>query len=159
MDNQKLRRKGLKRCHNCKEVKAETYFSQRKGKRLSRYCTACDEILGVVRAEQRNAASNAYYSLNREQVREAAVWQRLRIRYGVTRKWFENTLEEQGGVCKICGKTNDSGKRLHVDHNHETGKVRGLLCFRCNHRLGVLENREWVEAALAYLAEHEELNG
>lgn len=158
MDNQRLRKNGLKRCHNCKEVKAETCFSQRKSRHLSHYCNVCDEILGVVRVEKRVAASSAYYALNREQVREAAVWQRLRIRYGVTREWFEETLEAQGGVCKICGQTNDSGKRLHVDHDHGTGKVRGLLCFRCNHRLGVLENREWVEAALAYLAEHEELN-
>lgn len=62
-----------------------------------------------------------------------AIWQ-LR-RYGITVEQFNAMLVIQKGRCAICGKFNGS-KRLCVDHNHETGKVRGLLCDPCNKVLG-----------------------
>lgn len=58
---------------------------------------------------------------------------------------------EQGGVCKICA-TDSPAPRSHfsIDHCHETGRVRGLLCLRCNNNLGWLENVS-VGRVLAYL--------
>lgn len=151
----KLRRHGLKQCCRCLGEFPFTRFRRTPKGVLAHKCSDCEVAASV----QSVVGRKAYYEANKDWIRERGVEQRLRSRYGVDLEWFESKLEEQGGVCKICGKTNDSGKRLHVDHDHQTGKVRGLLCFRCNHRLGVLENREWVEAALAYLVEHEELNG
>lgn len=58
--------------------------------------------------------------------------------------------EIQDGRCYIC----DSKARLCVDHNHDTGEVRKLLCDRCNTQLGIIENAEFLEKALAYLEEH-----
>lgn len=47
---------------------------------------------------------------------------------------------EQGGVCAICGRRPREGTHLHVDHDHETGRVRGLLCFSCNVAVGQLQH-------------------
>ena len=58
--------------------------------------------------------------------------------YGINLKQYTQMLKDQNGVCKICGGTN-KGKTLHVDHNHKTKRVRGLLCFRCNRGVGYLE--------------------
>jgi hypothetical protein len=60
-------------------------------------------------------------------------WARgLRYRFGMTPDDYERILASQGGVCAICGKPPKPGKHLAIDHNHSTGNVRGLLCFRCN---------------------------
>jgi hypothetical protein len=60
----------------------------------------------------------------------------LKRKYGLTLEEYDALLEEQAGGCAICGGTNPSGFRLAVDHNHETGEVRGLLCTNCNFVLG-----------------------
>lgn len=65
----------------------------------------------------------------------AQCYHRLR-RYGVSPVEYEQMLDLQNGRCGIC---DDPMVEPHVDHNHETGRVRGLLCERCNLRLGWLE--------------------
>ena len=60
--------------------------------------------------------------------------------YGVSIEWFNNTFIKQNGVCAICKQP--STKRLHVDHDHETGAVRGLLCHNCNIILGMAKDSE-----------------
>jgi len=81
--------------------------------------------------------------------------------YGVTREWYEKTYLDQNGNCAICGiPDKESGrKRMSIDHNHKccpTGRGcqkcrRGLLCTKCNTRLGVLELGEWVKQEKFYL--------
>jgi len=58
----------------------------------------------------------------------------LRRDYGITEAQYEAILAQQNGVCAICFRP-PKKLRLGVDHDHKTGRVRGLLCFRCNHRL------------------------
>jgi hypothetical protein len=58
----------------------------------------------------------------------------LKGRYGITPQHYDLMLKEQGGACAICGEQPDG--HLYVDHCHTTGKVRGLLCQRCNTGLG-----------------------
>lgn len=65
----------------------------------------------------------------------------LRNRYAITVERYNEIFEEQKGVCKICG-TPPNGKDLVVDHDHMTGKVRGLLCFSCNFGLGEFKDDE-----------------
>ena len=79
----------------------------------------------------------------------------LEKKYGITRDQYNIRLKVQEGVCKICGGTNKSGRALHVDHNHITGKVRALLCFRCNVNLRLVENKELLQRSLDYLKEYE----
>jgi hypothetical protein len=69
-------------------------------------------------------------------------------RYGLTREEHAALVEEQGGKCLIC----DKPKPLVVDHDHNTGRVRGLLCRKCNVAIGMLEDDVMaVERAAAYL--------
>lgn len=61
-------------------------------------------------------------------------------------------VASQGGVCRICANKPPNGKRLCVDHDHETGAVRGLLCQKCNTAIGMLnDDPALVERALDYL--------
>lgn len=75
---------------------------------------------------------------------------RLRNGYGITVEQYEEMLKRQKGGCAICGKR-PGKKRLHVDHNHETGQVRGLLCAKCNGDLQVLESPGRADALAEYL--------
>jgi hypothetical protein len=78
--------------------------------------------------------------------------------YGISSEDYDTLLREQGGVCAICHQESDTdGKnaRLHVDHDHVTGKVRSLLCYRCNVAMGFLsENKDRIYQILDYLNVH-----
>jgi len=75
---------------------------------------------------------------------------RYRRLYKITLEEYETMFEEQGGSCAICG--NPSGVSLAVDHDHITGKVRGLLCWSCNSAIGLLgDTAESVMKAVRYL--------
>ena len=61
--------------------------------------------------------------------------------YGITQEDFDRMLAEQEAVCALCGGPPTRGhKRLCVDHSHETGRVRGLLCHSCNLGIGKLND-------------------
>ena len=76
---------------------------------------------------------------------------KLRDRYDLAPEEYEFLLALQGGVCAIC-KTNNDKRNLHVDHEHASGAIRGLLCQRCNRGIGLLgDSYEAVERALRYL--------
>lgn len=79
----------------------------------------------------------------------------LRYKYGISLAEYDQLLAEQNNGCAICAKTPEqNGRRLAVDHNHETGEVRGLLCSPCNQGIGLLQdNPAVVSKAAAYLME------
>jgi hypothetical protein len=80
----------------------------------------------------------------------------LRRKFQLTAEQYEEMLSAQRGVCAICGREPKPGKALHVDHNHETGAVRGLVCFSCNSALGNLhEDEQRISALLTYLIAHD----
>jgi len=74
-----------------------------------------------------------------------------RARYGITLADYDRMLLDQNGKCKICAadKAGNVGQCFAVDHCHATGKVRGLLCIKCNARLGWFEKHS--DAVSAYL--------
>ena len=77
----------------------------------------------------------------------------LKYLFGISNAEYNKMLASQGGVCWIC-KQKEKAKcgRLHVDHNHETGKVRGLLCSNCNRAIGFLcHSPELLQRAIEYL--------
>lgn len=79
----------------------------------------------------------------------------LKRKYGISREEFDATLERQGGVCAICKTDNWGGKGKAIDHSRRTGKVRGILCNRCNTGLGLfLESPKRLRAAIGYLKEY-----
>ncbi len=76
---------------------------------------------------------------------------RLKLEYGLSVEDYETLNREQGGTCAICGGV-DKTRRLAVDHCHETGLVRGLLCRNCNVGIGNLrDDSKLCRAAAEYL--------
>lgn len=75
--------------------------------------------------------------------------------YGITRIQFDEMWRRQNGTCALCPKALDEtvgSECLAVDHNHDTGAVRGLLCLYCNRILGPLEARAgWLDRAAEYV--------
>jgi hypothetical protein len=90
-----------------------------------------------------------YIEKNRKKVNA-----RIRLhRHGMTRQQHDDLLREQKGCCAICQRP--FGKTPHVDHNHRTGKNRGLLCRACNHGIGNFEdNIKLLRSAIQYLRRH-----
>lgn len=89
---------------------------------------------------------------NRERVWKAAREIELRA-YGINLDGYSKMLAAQGGACKICREP-PTKVSLHVDHCHSTGRVRGLLCSKCNLMLGnARDSRAVLLAAVAYLEE------
>lgn len=106
-----------------------------------------------------SAIAHASYERNREAVlARTTAWRKDNIdsvrdrhyfqKYGLAPGQYAAMLQEQGGCCEICGKA--PGKyRLHVDHDHVSGRVRALLCSRCNTLVANIESPLF-EQALAY---------
>lgn len=67
---------------------------------------------------------------------------------------YERMLEAQGGGCAICGRK-PGERRLHIDHDHKTLAVRGVLCFRCNSALRGYMDSGWLLRAFAYVRDAE----
>ncbi len=104
----------------------------------------------------------AYYAAHKEQFKRHGETTRLRrtrerLLYGITYEQYEALLQSQRGLCAIC-KQVPGRKGLGVDHCHETGQIRGLLCSRCNTALGLLKDRaENCLRAADYLDYHDSL--
>lgn len=77
----------------------------------------------------------------------------VRYTYGIEQAEVDALIEAQGGKCAICqGDRNGAGKRLHIDHCHDTRKIRGMLCSKCNTAVGLLDDDPArAEAVAAYL--------
>lgn len=71
----------------------------------------------------------------------------------MSREDYENLLQKQNNVCALCKGTNGKNK-LHIDHDHETGAVRGLLCAKCNSLLGLVD-AVGIDAIRKYREDHE----
>jgi len=126
-----------KYCSVCLTVLPLKEFANAKGRRKEKAC------------ECRNCRKE-YKARTKEHNREVAVF-RL---YGIAQKQFESMLKDRQGKCKIC-KTKTPGRHgFEIDHNHTTGKVRGLLCHRCNKAIGLFDdNIETAVSAAKYLEE------
>lgn len=101
------------------------------------------------------ACVNPYARETRRRLKRPAEirrWTNVRTKYGLTKAEFDTLLTAQSGQCAICQK---HLAKPYIDHCHETGKVRGLLCHRCNIRLTGLEDRQFREKAMAYLSSTE----
>ncbi|MCX4993427.1 endonuclease domain-containing protein [Streptomyces sp. NBC_00568] len=131
-----------KTCINCRELKAIAAF-QRDGRGGHRgKCRVC-----------RSATHKVWREANKE--KQALYRRRFSLStYGLTEEEYDVMLAAQGGGCAMCGKVCRTGRQLAVDHDHLSGRVRGLLCVACNQALGVYEAiRETAERFLAECGE------
>ncbi len=104
--------------------------------------------------EENRAKHREYYQHRKEQIK----MNKVKSTYGLSVEEFAALLEQQGGVCAICGGVNRDGNRaLAIDHDHETGEVRGLLCGDCNRGLGCFkDNPSLMMIAIGYLSKLKE---
>ena len=110
----------VKICPKCRSKFPATteFFYPNKGQKnnLSPYCRSC--TLEYINSDK---TRNRLY----------------KKRYGITIEEYDLIYSKQNGCCAICGvHQSDLNKRLSIDHNHKTGRVRGLLCDRCNRLIG-----------------------
>jgi len=120
--------------------------------------------------EQRKEYRKKYHRINTEQRREYKKkyhpqWCKhnpekvragqLKYKYNLTPDDYEKMLEEQNRMCAICGETERVRSRLSIDHDHVTGKVRELVCSRCNTAMGFLDDSSIKTSKMAdYLKRH-----
>lgn len=116
------------------------YYEKNKGKHLAR---------ARKWKEKNRDKYNKWRNAWRRQHRERAYGYSLKKLYGISLEEYKAMLSKQKGKCAICRKPPKG--RLHVDHDHKTGRVRGLLCQICNLRVGTLETFGLVKRALVYL--------
>lgn len=101
--------------------------------------------------EKARKKTREWYKLNKDKAKDT----RFKKKYNISLEDWDHMFEVQGGRCAIC-KTHqaDLEKSLCVDHDHDTGEVRGLLCHTCNRALGLLKDRKDILlAAVEYLDE------
>lgn len=120
----------MKRCPDCGEWKSLEDFPRNKNTKDGRhsYCKPCHNARGKETYERLYGGTRHYH---------------LKRRYGIGADEFDELVRQQGGACAICERPDPE----HVDHNHETGDVRGILCFNCNGGLGHF--RDSIDAMLA----------
>jgi hypothetical protein len=114
---------GCKWCPECDPVKPVNEFPRNRSRSdgIGTYCKLCHNRITRENKEKNGGARNYH----------------LRRRYGITAEHFDQMFAEQGGVCAICRVA----PAEHVDHDHVTELVRGLLCFNCNGALGQFRDR------------------
>lgn len=138
-------------CTKCKERQTiENFYLCSGGKYRRRICKTCNMGRATKRRNERKDIGEYHNIFYRENY--------LRRKYGITVTQLEKLLDEQGGKCAICGRELDTtissnvpGK-MQIDHDHETGRVRGLLCFCCNTGIGKFkDSKELMKKAIDYL--------
>jgi hypothetical protein len=117
-------------------------------------CRKCLRILPVNSFRFQNISANKRHRICRPC---RSIHDRV-IRDG-NREVYEKLLEEQNYACAICGiSAEEIGKKLVIDHDHETLKIRGLLCWRCNGGLGFFaDNQAHLAMAIEYLVKNDDL--
>lgn len=115
---------GQKWCPACESAQPIANFPRNRSARdgLAGYCKPCHNARSKATSERLYGGGREYH---------------LRRRYGLTSADVDAMIEAQGGTCATC-----AGPAQHVDHDHATGKVRGVLCFNCNQALGNVRDDE-----------------
>lgn len=132
----------MRTCTKCGESKADTeFYKTGKGDKRHGSCKVCFKARVAANKDPVKIRDNS-----------------LQRMYGITSEDYAEMFEAQGGVCDKCKRPppNHRKKFLAVDHNHETGQVRGLLCDNCNRGIGLLgDTVESLTDAVNYLKKHD----
>jgi hypothetical protein len=133
-------------CSGCKVEKDLSLFPNDKRVKsgIKAQCKACVSVINKKNREIRGWT---------EKDRDV----RLQRAFGLKPGQYAEMLEEQDYKCAVCGATEqENKKRLAVDHCHKTGKIRKLLCHKCNCALGMVDdNKDTLSSLISYLMENE----
>jgi len=140
-------------CSTCGINKPRSEYSFRQGSPdgLNHYCRSChnkrsldyrNKNTEVLKDRQRTLYGNNKHTFKAKRIKQ---------RYGITMEQVENLRDQQGGLCAICKLEPAS----HIDHDHVTDRVRGLLCNNCNTGLGMFQdNASLMAAGIKYLEDN-----
>lgn len=133
-----------RKCKVCKKEKYIEEFYPRKGGYRTHSCKDCLKI------KQKS------YEIDKTFLSQYHKERNLKVKYNITAEEYKRILKDQNGKCAICGTSQEDLRiSLAVDHDHKTGKIRGLLCNSCNQGLGYFkDNQSNIENALYYLILH-----
>lgn len=138
-------------CTRCKQPRpvARFHLRNKRGTTLRAWCKDC-----TAREMPRKKARTIFPGCSKA----SPVEQHLFYAYGLRLHQYDEMLQRQAGACGICRELPASGKKLFVDHDHSTGRIRGLLCDLCNRGIGMLKEREEVFlSAISYLKKWREI--
>lgn len=176
----------MKKCATCKQIKPLSEFHLHKREKDG-HQTACKNCRSAARAsdmERNYIQGRKYYLANKDTLKKKRTERYIIKRdlelekrkiyntthkeqnrnrrfmrvYGISLQEYNQILEKQNSRCAICRDLNENGKMLCVDHNHLTGKIRGLLCNSCNKGIGYFsDDPKILESARGYLVDHQRL--
>jgi len=133
----------MKNCNICKQNKPFSEFSKSNAKRgdgLQYTCKFCNTI------EKRKWREN-----NVNKARNTRYFKK----YGIDIEQVNLILGKQNNKCAICDSNIEIGKNAHLDHNHIDGNIRGFLCQKCNHAIGLFkDSTNILKSAILYLDKH-----
>lgn len=128
------------KCKFCGETDIAKFYVDKTGKRTNKTCRECHKI--QMKEQWHNKTPFEKWS------------SRVLNMYGITPEELKTMYDKQEGKCAICSTEPTTKRGLHVDHCHETGKVRGLLCHGCNVALGSFKDDvQLLNNAIKYLKE------
>jgi len=174
MDNEELKRKRHEYYLRTKDKKEQQrkerianytpeelaiYKAKTSIRNAERYAKNKEKILGY-KKKHREKYRDIYIKRAREKRANATEkpFDHLKRDYGLTKEGYLEMFKSQNGVCAICCNP-EKKKRLAVDHCHNTGKIRGLLCARCNTSIGRFnDDVELLQKAIDYLKTHANTN-
>lgn len=153
-------------CKQCILIKAKEYRKANSSLLVSKQTTYYEKNKDAVKRYQREyyktnsnhikAQSKEYHRSHIDKDKEYD--RQIKHLYNITVLDVQLLMISQHGCCDICKKPfqyNNDKKEYHIDHNHTTNKVRGLLCTNCNTSIGLLqENPVFIESALYYINKH-----
>lgn len=152
-----------KLCPKCGQYLPFDQFHSHIGKKhnLKSWCKSCDNTKMAERrktdpawAKDRNERKNKKRREDPNYIATRKNSDYLRL-YGITLSEAEEIKVKQNGKCAVCFVDLIGGTQTHVDHNHDTGKVRGILCTNCNRGLGHFQDsKKHLASAIEYLERH-----
>lgn len=151
-------------CRICGDLKNRSEFYPKSDAKdgLRSTCKSCNSEESKKWGKQNKNRSykihKNYRESNPEKIKEIQRNTKYKLNYGITTADFEKLYSSQGEKCEICKKSTDKiSTNMCVDHDHDTGKVRGILCRKCNSALGLFtDNEEILENAISYLKKHKQ---
>jgi hypothetical protein len=141
----------MKKCTKCGEQKPLSEFHKDKTAKMG-IRSICKKCYSSFHAN--------YYENNTKKVKEKNKKQWLKRKYNMEVTEFERIKTSQNSCCGICKTKLEDGHLVHVDHDHKTGKVRGILCRWCNTGLGNFKDSlSSLKSALSYLEKYSSKDG